>query len=124
MSTSSRAQRAEQTGTAPGIQRPDVVRIPRPTGGPGRGGPFAGMNVPAEKALNFGPSARRLLGELRPERAWLALVLALAVVSVAFSVTGPRLLGEGTNLIFAGVVLVLLLFVLFTVLPRAPHFIR
>ncbi|RAM36850.1 ABC transporter ATP-binding protein [Arthrobacter globiformis] len=78
--------------------------MPRPAGGPGRGGPFAGMNVPAEKALNFGPSARRLLGELRPERAWLALVLALAVVSVAFSVTGPRLLGEGTNLIFAGVV--------------------
>ncbi|MDP9695669.1 UNVERIFIED_ORG: ATP-binding cassette subfamily B protein [Arthrobacter globiformis] len=104
MSTSSQAQRAEQTGTAPGTQRPDVVRIPRPTGGPGRGGPFAGMNVPAEKALNFGPSARRLLGELRPERAWLALVLALAVVSVAFSVTGPRLLGEGTNLIFAGAV--------------------
>jgi ATP-binding cassette subfamily B protein len=62
------------------------------------------MNVPAEKALNFGASARRLLGELRPERAWLTLVLALAVVSVAFSVTGPRLLGEGTNLIFAGVV--------------------
>ncbi|MBD1544402.1 ABC transporter ATP-binding protein [Arthrobacter sp. IA7] len=104
MSTSSRAQRAEQTGTAPGTRRPDVVRIPRPSGGPGRGGPFAGMNVPAEKALNFGPSARRLLGELRPERAWLALVLGLAVVSVAFSVTGPRLLGEGTNLIFAGVV--------------------
>jgi ATP-binding cassette subfamily B protein len=62
------------------------------------------MNVPAEKALNFGPSALRLLGELRPERAWLVLVLALAVVSVAFSVTGPRLLGEGTNLIFAGAV--------------------
>ncbi|WP_285289597.1 ABC transporter ATP-binding protein [Arthrobacter sp. ISL-65] len=106
MSTSSRAQRAEQTetGAAPRTQQSAVVRIPRPTGGPGRGGPFAGMNVPAEKALNFGPSARRLLGELRPERAWLALVLALAVVSVAFSVTGPRLLGEGTNLIFAGVV--------------------
>jgi ATP-binding cassette subfamily B multidrug efflux pump len=82
----------------------DVARIPRPAGGPGRGGPFAGMNAPAEKALNFGPSARRLLGELRPERAWLVLVLALAVVSVAFSVTGPRLLGEGTNLIFAGAV--------------------
>jgi hypothetical protein len=27
-------------------------------------------------------------------------------------------------LIFAGVVLVLLLFVLFRILPRAPHFIR
>ncbi|APX02484.1 ABC transporter ATP-binding protein [Arthrobacter sp. QXT-31] len=95
---------APGTGAAPGTRQAAVVRIPRPAGGPGRGGPFAGMNVPAEKALNFGPSARRLLGELRPERAWLALVLALAVVSVAFSVTGPRLLGEGTNLIFAGAV--------------------
>ncbi len=79
-------------------------RIPRPAGGPGRGGPFAGMNIPAEKAMNFIPSAKRLLGELHPERLWLTLVVALAVVSVAFSVIGPRLLGEGTNLIFAGVV--------------------
>ena len=86
----------------PAAQTP--MRIPRPTGGPGRGGPFAGMNIPAEKAMNFWPSARRLLGELRPERLWLTLVLVLAVVSVTFSVIGPRLLGEGTNLIFAGVV--------------------
>ncbi|MFP3461047.1 ABC transporter ATP-binding protein [Arthrobacter globiformis] len=104
MSTARGTQPAPGGGAAPGTRQADVVRIPRPAGGPGRGGPFAGMNVPAEKAMNFGPSARRLLGELRPERAWLALVLALAVVSVAFSVTGPRLLGEGTNLIFAGVV--------------------
>ncbi len=68
----------------------------------GRGGPFGGMNVPAEKAMNFWPSARRLLGTLRPDRLWLALVLFLAVASVTFSVIGPRLLGEGTNLIFAG----------------------
>ncbi|MCM0616044.1 ABC transporter ATP-binding protein/permease [Paenarthrobacter sp. TYUT067] len=72
--------------------------------GPGRGGPFAGMNIPAEKATNFSASARRLLGTLRPERFWLILVLVFAVVSVALSVIGPRLLGEGTNLIFAGVV--------------------
>ncbi|MFE4544369.1 ABC transporter ATP-binding protein [Arthrobacter sp. NPDC056727] len=109
MSTARGTQPAPGTGTpgtgaASGTRQADVVRIPRPAGGPGRGGPFAGMNVPAEKALNFGESARRLLGELRPERAWLALVLALAVVGVAFSVTGPRLLGEGTNLIFSGVV--------------------
>ncbi|MFJ5861197.1 ABC transporter ATP-binding protein [Pseudarthrobacter sp. NPDC092439] len=82
----------------------DVVRIPRPAGGPGRGGPFAGMNVPAEKAMNFWPSAKRLLGTLRPERAWLLLVFVTAVAGVALSVIGPRLLGEGTNLIFAGVV--------------------
>lgn len=76
----------------------------RPAMGPGRGGPFAGMNIPAEKASNFGASARRLLGTLHPERVWLTVVLVLAVASVALSVIGPRLLGEGTNLIFAGVV--------------------
>lgn len=80
------------------------ARVPRPAGGPGRGGPFAGMNIPAEKPMNFWPSAKRLLGTLRPERLWLVLVLVLSVVGVAFSVIGPRLLGEGTNLIFAGVV--------------------
>ncbi len=89
---------------SPGAGKEAPLRIPRPAGGPGRGGPFAGMNVPAEKAMNFWPSAKRLLGELRPERLWLTLVLLLAVVSVTFSVIGPRLLGEGTNLIFAGVV--------------------
>ena len=44
-----------------------AVRGPqRPPMGPGRGGPFAGMNVPAEKASNFGASAKRLLGTLHP----------------------------------------------------------
>ncbi|GEP25767.1 hypothetical protein CLE01_03650 [Cryobacterium levicorallinum] len=62
------------------------------------------MNLPAEKSLNFTASGKRLLGKLRPERLWLALVFALAVISVTFSVLGPRLLGEGTNLIFSGVV--------------------
>ncbi|ACL41312.1 ABC transporter transmembrane region [Pseudarthrobacter chlorophenolicus A6] len=81
-----------------------VVRIPRPAGGPGRGGPFGGMNIPAEKAMNFWPTARRLLATLQPERAWLLLVFVTAVAGVALSVIGPRLLGEGTNLIFAGVV--------------------
>ncbi|WP_441426013.1 ABC transporter ATP-binding protein [Arthrobacter sp. YAF34] len=98
------ASAAPGTAPAAGPAAQTPMRIPRPTGGPGRGGPFAGMNIPAEKAMNFGPSARRLLGELRPERLWLTLVLMLAVVSVTFSVIGPRLLGEGTNLIFAGVV--------------------
>ncbi|MEV7663450.1 ABC transporter ATP-binding protein [Paenarthrobacter sp. NPDC089316] len=76
----------------------------RPGMGPGRGGPFAGMNIPAEKASNFKASALRLLGTLRPERLWLTLVLVFAIASVALSVIGPRLLGEGTNLIFAGIV--------------------
>ena len=68
---------------------------PRPQRG---GGPFGGMSLPAEKSMNFTASGKRLLGKLSPERLWLALVLGLAVISVSFSVLGPRLLGEGTNL--------------------------
>ena len=97
-STSSRPGPAPEAGTSA------VGRPPRPPMGPGRGGPFAGMNIPAEKALDFWPSAKRLLGQLRPERLWLVLVIALSVAGVTLSVIGPRLLGEGTNIIFAGVV--------------------
>jgi ATP-binding cassette subfamily B multidrug efflux pump len=66
-------------------------------------GPLASLGMPAEKSLDFGPSARRLLGRLRPERLQLALVLGLTVTSVGLSVLGPKLLGHATNLIFAGV---------------------
>lgn len=73
--------------------------------GPGprgpRGGPMAG-GAPVQKAQNFGASARRLLGTLRVDRAQLALVLLLGVLSVGLSVLGPKILGEGTNVVFAG----------------------
>ncbi|ERK72398.1 ABC transporter transmembrane region, partial [Leifsonia aquatica ATCC 14665] len=70
--------------------------------GPGGGGPFGGMGMPAEKSLNFGPSARRLAGRLRPERWAIVFVTLLAVVSVFFAVLGPKLLGNAINLVFAG----------------------
>ncbi len=79
----------------------------RPGGGmrPGGGPPgMAAMAGPPQKALNFGPSAKRLLAQLRPERAAVALVFVLAVVSVGLNVVGPRLLGHGTDLIFQGVI--------------------
>ena len=42
------------------------------------------------------------VGLLRPERAALTGVLAFAVVSVALSAVGPKILGRATDLIFAG----------------------
>ena len=60
------------------------------------------MGMPAEKSQNFGPSAKRLLALLRPERASLYAVLALAVASVALNAVGPKILGRATDLIFAG----------------------
>ena len=69
-----------------------------------RGGPpWAGMGQPAEKASDFGPSARRLMGLLRPERIGVVVVLVLGVVSVTLNVIGPKILGYATDLIFAGV---------------------
>ncbi|GII60241.1 multidrug ABC transporter ATP-binding protein [Sphaerisporangium krabiense] len=78
---------------------------PRPPagGGPFGRGPFGG-GMPAEKSMDFGPSARRLIRRLDPERPRILAVIALAVAGVAFSVIGPKILGHATDLIFSGIV--------------------
>ncbi|SIO22059.1 ABC transporter ATP-binding protein [Agromyces cerinus] len=73
-----------------------------PRRGPMGGGPMGGVGMPAEKSMNFWPSAKRLLRRLKPERALVAAVVLLGVVSVVFSVLGPKILGEATNIIFEG----------------------
>jgi ATP-binding cassette, subfamily B, multidrug efflux pump len=69
-------------------------------GGPG----MMFMQAPAAKSKNFRASARRLIGELGPEHRLLVVVLAFAVLSVVAAVVGPKILGEATNILFAGVV--------------------
>ncbi|MEQ4546558.1 ABC transporter ATP-binding protein [Nocardioides kribbensis] len=56
----------------------------------------------AQKAMDFGPSAKRLVARLRPERTAALLVVALGVVSVLLMAVGPRILGRATDLVFAG----------------------
>ncbi|NMI01498.1 ABC transporter ATP-binding protein [Pseudonocardia acidicola] len=70
----------------------------------GGGGHWGAAGMPAEKALNFGPSARRLAGRLAPERLGVIAVLVLGVISVTLNVIGPKILGTATDLIFAGVI--------------------
>ncbi len=67
-------------------------------------GPGMGLSLPAEKPRNFKATFKRLMRRLHPERFVIAVVLVLAVVSVFFAVLGPWLLGQATNVIFAGVV--------------------
>ena len=66
-----------------------------------RHGPMAGA-MPVEKSMNFGPSARRLIGRLAPERIKVIAVVILTIASVVLSVIGPKILGHATNLIFSG----------------------
>ncbi|WSA22344.1 ABC transporter ATP-binding protein/permease [Streptosporangium subroseum] len=60
--------------------------------------------MPAEKSMNFGPSARRLMRRLAPERPKILAVISLGVISVVLSVIGPKILGRATDLIFTGVI--------------------
>lgn len=76
----------------------EARRGPARRGGP----PHMMMGQPGEKSLNFGPSAKRLLGLLRPERGKVIGVVTLVVVSVFLSAIGPKILGRATDLIFGG----------------------
>ncbi|MFE2910403.1 ABC transporter ATP-binding protein [Kitasatospora indigofera] len=58
----------------------------------------------AEKSMDFKGSGKRLLNLLRPERAAIVGVLGLGVLSIGCAVVGPKVLGNATDLIFAGVV--------------------
>ncbi|MEO6821985.1 MAG: ABC transporter ATP-binding protein [Candidatus Nanopelagicales bacterium] len=69
--------------------------------GPGR---MMTAGMPAEKSMDFWPSGRRLVARLAPERALTIVVLLLSAVGVTLSVIGPKILGNATNLIFAGVI--------------------
>ncbi|MER7793388.1 ABC transporter ATP-binding protein [Streptomyces sp. NPDC097640] len=59
---------------------------------------------PAERSMDFKGSSRRLLATLQPERGLSMVVLALCTVSIALSVLGPKILGQATDLIFAGII--------------------
>ena len=61
-----------------------------------------GMGMPPAKPKDFRGSFRRLFGTLRPERPLIIGVILLAIVSVALTVVGPKILGEAVNKIFEG----------------------
>jgi ATP-binding cassette subfamily B multidrug efflux pump len=81
-----------------------VPRRPLPRGGPGQGGPMAGLSVPVEKPADFRGTAGRLGRRLSVYRSRLIAVLVLAAGSVTFTVMGPKLLGNATTMVFEGYV--------------------
>jgi ATP-binding cassette subfamily B protein len=63
-----------------------------------------GMGRVAEKAVSFGPSLRRLIGQLKPEKPLVIFVIAMGAISVVFNVVNPKIMGRATDAIFAGVI--------------------
>ncbi|MER7397172.1 ABC transporter ATP-binding protein [Streptomyces sp. NPDC000151] len=59
---------------------------------------------PTEKSMDFKGSGKRLLRQMRPERAIVTVALLLGTVSVALTVAGPKVLGHATDLIMGGIV--------------------
>ena len=66
------------------------------------GGMFG--DVPAKKAKNFWPSAKRLFGLLKPEAGGVWFVVVLVIISVVLNVIAPKVLGKAMDVIFAGVI--------------------
>ncbi len=62
------------------------------------------FGMPLERSRDFGGTLRRLANRLRPQWYRLVAVIVLSLVAVALSVLGPRLLGDGTNVIVDGLV--------------------
>jgi ATP-binding cassette subfamily B multidrug efflux pump len=95
---------------APGAQRPGGPAGPGGFGGPGgrpRGGPGMfgmGMGLPPQKSKDFRGSLKRLFAQLGPERPRIAVVVCLAIVSVFFSVIGPRIMADAINKVFVGAI--------------------
>jgi ATP-binding cassette subfamily B multidrug efflux pump len=90
----------QQSAPAPkgGAAMKQTERIEAPMSGPGRG-PMGGGMV-GQKAMTFGPSAKRLIRRMAPERNRASAVITLAFCSVFLLAYGPRVLGHATDLIF------------------------
>ncbi|MDT0439446.1 MULTISPECIES: ABC transporter ATP-binding protein [Streptomyces] len=59
---------------------------------------------PETRSMDFKVSGRRLIAQFKPERVTIYALLACVVVSVGLNVIGPKILGNATDLIFAGIV--------------------
>jgi len=96
---------SETSNREPAPVAPPAAKAPeRPKYQPSAGGRMFGQGPAPEKSINFGPSTKRLLGHLAPERMIMIFVIGLAVVGIILNVIGPKILGWATDVIFTGII--------------------
>ncbi len=93
---------SEKASQTQGAKTGDLEETERVDAGPMRG-PMGGGQV-GQKANTFGPSVKRLLARMRPERHRAYAVLGLTILSVLANAFGPKILGRATDLIFSGLI--------------------
>ncbi|MFJ9897575.1 ABC transporter ATP-binding protein [Streptomyces sp. NPDC091280] len=59
---------------------------------------------PDARSMDFKVSGKRLIGQFRPERLTIGILLVCVVISVGLNVVGPKILGNATDLVFAGII--------------------
>jgi ATP-binding cassette subfamily B multidrug efflux pump len=94
----SRQNSAQPAGGMRGFGPPGGGRGPM-----GGHGPMGAVG-PGEKPKSFRKTMRTFLQYLKPYRISLLIVLVFAVASTAFSIIGPKLLGNATTRLFEGAV--------------------
>lgn len=75
-----------------------------PGGGGGGGGPMGGGMRKIEKAKNFKGTMNKLLQYLKPYKLSILVVILFAIGSAAFTIVGPKILGNATTKLFEGLV--------------------
>ncbi|SCC30287.1 ABC transporter ATP-binding protein [Bacillus mycoides] len=76
----------------------------RRQGGSGGGGPMGGGMRKIEKAKNFKGTMNKLLQYLKPYKLSILVVILFAIGSAAFTIVGPKILGNATTKLFEGLV--------------------
>ncbi|MGU3370966.1 ABC transporter ATP-binding protein [Bacillus mycoides] len=72
--------------------------------GPGGGGHMGGGMRKIEKAKNFKGTMNKLLQYLNPYKLSILIVILFAIGSAAFTIVGPKILGNATTKLFEGLV--------------------
>ncbi|MBD1543759.1 ABC transporter ATP-binding protein [Arthrobacter sp. IA7] len=96
------AKLQSQTATEAAVLEDDDFLEEEYKPGEADGGMFGAM--PAKKAQHFWPSAKRLMGLLKPEAAGIYVVVGMVIISVILNVIAPKVLGQAMDVIFGGVV--------------------
>ena len=72
--------------------------------GPAGGGPIGKMAMGGEKPKDFKKTMKNLIKYLKPYILSIFIVMIFAIGSAAFSIVGPKILGNATTEIFNGLI--------------------